>query len=235
MLRSLLFKMFLIVWFLIWTPFLVVGLISSKLERKILLTDAWGVLYLLRIIAGVKYEIHYPQKTENGIPFKQNINTRLDGRTIIASKHMSVMEVAILFTHVQNCFFILKRELLWIPIYGWAFARIGLVGVNRTRGKTNMKALMHKVTKKIMNDMTLIIFPEGTRVRPNQNIPIKRGLMFIAEQLKLPITPVGVDTGLYWPKRGRIKPGTAQIYFEPELPSTASLEEIREAINKHSC
>ena len=235
MLRSLLFKMFLIVWFLIWTPFLVVGLISSKLERKILLTDAWGVLYLLRIIAGVKYEIHYPQKTENGIPFKQNINTRLDGRTIIASKHMSVMEVAILFTHVQNCFFILKRELLWIPIYGWAFARIGLVGVNRARGKTNMKALMHKVTKKIMNDMTLIIFPEGTRVRPNQNIPIKRGLMFIAEQLKLPITPVGVDTGLYWPKRGRIKPGTAQIYFEPELPSTASLEEIREAINKHSC
>jgi len=235
MLRSLLFKIFLIVWFLIWTPFLVVGLVSSKLERKILLTDAWGVLYLLRIIAGVKYEIHYPQKTENGIPFKQNINTRLDGRTIIASKHMSVMEVAILFTHVQNCFFILKRELLWIPIYGWAFARIGLVGVNRTRGKTNMKALMHKVTKKIMNDMTLIIFPEGTRVRPNQNVPIKRGLMFIAEQLKLPITPVGVDTGLYWPKRGRIKPGTAQIYFEPELPSTASLEEIREAINKHSC
>ena len=235
MLRSLLFKIFLIVWFLIWTPFLVVGLISSKLERRILLTDAWGVLYLLRIIAGVKYEIHYPQKTENGIPFKQNINTRLDGRTIIASKHMSVMEVAILFTHVQNCFFILKRELLWIPIYGWAFARIGLVGVNRARGKTNMKALMHSVTKKIMNDMTLIIFPEGTRVRPNQNVPIKRGLMFIAEQLKLPITPVGVDTGLYWPKRGRIKPGTAQIYFEPELPSTASLEEIREAINKHSC
>lgn len=235
MLRSFIFKIFLIVWFLIWTPFLVVGLISSKLERRILLTDAWGVLYLLRIIAGVKYEIHYPQKTENGIPFKQNINTRLDGRTIIASKHMSVMEVAILFTHVQNCFFILKRELLWIPIYGWAFARIGLVGVNRARGKTNMKALMHNVTKKIMNDMTLIIFPEGTRVRPNQNVPIKRGLMFIAEQLKLPITPVGVDTGLYWPKRGRIKPGTAQIYFEPELPSTASLEEIREAINKHSC
>ena len=235
MLRSFVFKTILGIWFLIWSPLLVIGLVSSKIERKLLLAVAWGVLYLLRIIGGVKYEIHYPQKTENGIPFKQNINTRLDGRTIIASKHMSILEVAILFTHVQNCFFILKRELLWIPIYGWAFARIGLVGVNRTRGKTNMKALIHRVTKKIMNDMTLIIFPEGTRVHPNQNIPLKRGLIFIAEQLKLPITPVGADTGLYWPKRGRIKPGTAQIYFEPELPSTASLEEIREAINKHSC
>lgn len=235
MLRSFLFKILLGIWFVSWTPFLIVGLISSKLERKILLTDAWGVLYMLRIICGVKYEIHYPQKNENGIPFKHNINTRLDGRTIIASKHMSIFEVAILFTHIQNCTFILKRELLWIPIYGWAFARIGLIGVNRTHGKTNMKALIHRVTKKIMDGMTLIVFPEGTRVKPNQNIPLKRGLMFIAEQLKLPITPVGVDTGLYWPKRGRIKRGTAQIYFEPELPSTATLDEIREAINKHSC
>ena len=88
---------------------------------------------------------------------------------------------------------------------------------------------------KIMDGMTLVIFPEGTRVSPNQNIPIKRGLMFLAEQLKLPITPVGVDTGLYWPKRGRIKPGIAQIYFEPELPSTATMDEVRIAINKHSC
>ena len=235
MLRSFIFKILLYIWFLIWTPLLIVGLISSKLERKIVLADAWGVLYLVRVICGVKYEIYYPQKNENGIPFKQNINSRLDGRTIIASKHMSVMEVAILFTHVPNCFFILKRELLWIPIYGWAFARIGLIGVNRARGRTNMKALIHRVTKKIMDGMTLIIFPEGTRVKPNEKVPLKRGLMFIAEQLKLPITPVGVDTGLYWPKRGRIRPGTTKVYFEPELPSTASLDEIHEAINKHSC
>ncbi len=235
MLRNIAFKLSLYIWFVLWTPLLVVGLISSKLERKIVLADAWGVLFLLRIIAGVKYEIHYPQTNENGIPFQHNVNSRLDGRSIIASKHMSTFEVAILFTHIPNCFFILKRELLWIPIYGWAFARIGLIGVNRTRGRTNMKALIHRVTNKIMNGMTLIIFPEGTRVKPGQNVPLKRGLMFIAEQLKLPITPVGVNTGLYWPKRGRIKPGTAHVYFEPELPSSASLDEIRTAINKHSC
>ena len=235
MLRNIAFKLSLYIWFILWTPFLVIGLISSKLERKILISDALGVLYLARIIGGIKYEVHYPKTNENGIPMKHNVNSRVDGRSIIASKHMSTMEVAILFTHIKDSFFILKRELLWIPIYGWAFARIGLIGVNRTRGKTNMKKLIHRVTEKIMDEKTLIIFPEGTRVKPNQNVPLKRGLMFIAEQLKLPITPVGVDTGLYWPKRGRIKPGTAHVYFEPELPSSASLDEIQAAINKHSC
>lgn len=235
MLRTIIFKTILMFWFIIWVPLIFIGLVSSKLERRFLLMDAWGVLFLTRIIAGIKYEIHYPQTNENGIPFKHNINSRLDGRTIIASKHMSIMEVAVLFTHVPNSFFIMKRELLWIPFYGWAFARIGLIGVNRTRGKTNMKELANRVMLKIMDGMTLIIFPEGTRSVPNQNLPIKRGLMFLAEHLKLPITPVGVDTGLYWPKHGNIKPGTTHIYFEPELPSSATMDEIRTAINKHSC
>ena len=234
MLRTIIFKIILFMWFLIFSPLLLVGLISSKLEREIILADAWGVLFLARVIAGIKYEIHYPSTNEDGIPFKHNINQRLDGRSIIASKHMSMLEVAILVTHVPNYFFIMKRELLWIPIYGWAFARIGLIGVNRKPGATNMNLLAEKVTKSIMNGLTLIIFPEGTRVKPNDRRKLKRGLMFLASHLKLPITPVGVDTGLYWPKRGKINSGTTHIYFENELPSSASLEEISEAINRHS-
>ena len=95
--------------------------------------------------------------------------------------------------------------------------------------------LEERVMKRVMDGMTLIIFPEGTRVAPGHRIPLKRGLLFLASHLKLPITPVGVDTGLYWPKRGRITPGTTQIYFEPELPSSATLDEISDAINRHSC
>ena len=236
MLRDFVFKTTLLLWFALWSPLLLLGLISQKLERKFILFDAWGVVFLARAIAGIKYEIHYPLlDDENGIPFKHNINQRLDGRAIIASKHMSMLEVAILVTHVPNYFFIIKRELLWIPIYGWAFKRIGLIGVNRTRGATNMHALAEKVTKNIMKGMILIIFPEGTRVAPGQKVKLKRGLLFLANHLKLPITPVGVDTGLYWPKPGRTKPGTTHIYFEHELPSTATLDEVSEAINRHSC
>ena len=235
MLRSGIFKIILFLWFLAWAPLLLIGLVSYKLERAFIFADAWGVLFLARIIAGIKYEIHYPLNNEDGIPFKQNINKRLDGRTIIAAKHMSMLEIAILVTHIPNYFFIMKRELLWIPIYGWAFWRIGLVGVNRTRGATNMNILAERVMKRVMDGMTLIIFPEGTRVAPGHCIPLKRGLLFLASHLKLPITPVGIDTGLYWPKRGRITPGTTHIYFEPELPSSATLDEISDAINRHSC
>ena len=234
MFRTIIFYLVISFWFVICTPFLLIGLISEKVERAIIFVDAAGILFLTRIIGGIKYEIHYPSTNEDGIPFQHNINQRLDGRSIIAAKHMSMMEVAILVTHVPNYFFIMKRELLWIPIYGWAFARIGLIGVNRKRGATNMAILAERVTKQIMDGKTLIIFPEGTRVAPGKKVALKRGLMFLASHLKLPITPVGIDTGLYWPRRGRICPGTAHIYFENELPSNASLEEIGAAINRHS-
>ncbi|NMA32715.1 MAG: hypothetical protein GX944_02175, partial [Alphaproteobacteria bacterium] len=66
------------------------------------------------------------------------------------------------------------------------------------------------------------------------DIKIKSGLLFIAEKLKLPIIPVGTDSGLYWPKKGWIKSGTANLWFENLLPSTATKEEIAKAIGKHS-
>ncbi len=235
MLRTIIFKTILGFWFLTFMPLLLIGLISSKFERNIIVADAWGALILARIIMGIKYEIHYPAVNENGIPLKHNVNQRLDGRAIIAAKHMSMLEIAILITHVPNAFFIMKRELLWIPVYGWAFYRIGLIGVNRARGATNMLELTQRVMNNITKGMTLIIFPEGTRVAPGQKIPLKRGLLFLAENLKLPIMPVGTDTGLYWPKRGKMKPGTAHVYFEEILPASASLSEIQKAINKHSC
>lgn len=235
MLKKIILNLFLFIWFVLWTPLLLLGLISSKLERAFLLADAWGVLFLAHVIGGIKYEVHYPPITENGIPFEHNINTRLDGRAIIAAKHMSILEVGILFTHLPNSFFIMKRELLWIPIYGWAFARIGLIGVNRKPGSTNMKVLTNKVMKKIMDGMILVIFPEGTRTMPNKPVKIKNGLLFIAKQLKLPIIPVGVDTGLYWPKRGKIKSGTAHVCFRNEIPSSATPEEIQKAINEPCC
>lgn len=235
MFRTIIFKTILLLWFIAWTPLIFIGLVSEKIERKFILMVALGASFLTRVIAGIKYEIHYPAQDEDGIPLKHNINQRLDGRAIIAAKHMSMLEVIILVTHIPNYFFIMKRELLWIPIYGWAFHRIGLIGVNRTRGATNMNDLANKVTNNIMKGMTLIIFPEGTRVAPGQRIPLKRGLLFLAQHLKLPILPVGLDTGLYWPKRGKIKPGTTHIYFEQELPSSATLLEIGAAINRHSC
>lgn len=234
MLRTVVFKIVLGLYFIVWAPLLCLSLISKRLTRFTMRVETMGVLYLARSITGIKYEVHYPAIEENGIPTKPDTNHRLDGKAIIAAKHMSILEVAILFLNIPNSFFILKRELLWIPIYGWAFARAGFLGVNRARGQTNMRKLVDRVADKIMNGYKLVIYPEGTRVMPGQHPALKRGLMFLAHELKLPIMPVGTDAGVYWPKRGRMKSGTAHVYFEPLLPSSADLTEIAEAINRHS-
>ena len=234
MLRTVLFKFILGIYFVLWAPFLLVGLVSKKATARMIIADARGVLFLARIVCGIKYKIFYPEPDDGAIPETPNENKRIDGKAIIASKHMSIMEVAILVTNGQNPFFILKRELLWIPIYGWAFARMGMQPVNRARGATNLNKLADAVATKIMNGYTLIIFPEGTRVKPGTHPALKRGLMFLAHTLKLPIIPVGTDTGRYWPKRGRMNPGTASLHFEPIIASIATMEEIHEAINRHS-
>lgn len=234
MLRTIAFKVALAIYFTLWSPLLLLGLVSSGLSRRLVFADAAGVLLLARWIGGIKYTVHYPKSEEDGIPLMPDGNKRLDGKAIIAAKHMSILEIAVISKVVPNTFFILKRELLWIPIYGWAFWRCGMLGVNRARGKTNMKKLAEDVEKRVLNGGTLVIFPEGTRAKPGQRIPLKRGLLLLAHTLKLPILPVGTDAGLYWPKHGRMHPGMANVWFEPQLPCNASLDEISEAINRHS-
>ena len=220
--------------FLLWTPAILLALPLKDLLGRVAVGVAFSVLWLLRVAAGIKYEIHHPAASIDGIPVKPNNHNRADGKAIIASKHMSIMEAAVLMAHIPNPFFIIKRELMWIPIYGWAFWRLGMQPVNRKQGATYMRRLSDSVAEKIKSGMTLVIFPEGTRTRPGAGIKLRRGLLFIAESLKLPIVPVGLDTGLYWPKKGRMHSGTANIWFESPLPSTASLEEIAEAIQRHS-
>ncbi len=234
MIRTLLFKLFLAIYYIAWAPIILVGLIYAPLNNFLVLTCAYGVMWLARLIVGIKWAVHYPPTEENGIPAAPNENNRGDGKVIIAAKHMSIMEIAILSHVVKNAFFIVKREIMWIPIYGWAFWRMGLQPVNRARGATNMKKLTNGVAKKIMDGRTLIIFPEGTRVKPGERKPLRRGLLFLAHELKLPILPVGTDAGLYWPKHGRMRGGTVNVYFEPLLPCNATLDEISDAINRHS-
>lgn len=234
MFRTILFKIALGLYFTAWTPLLLIGLVSKKLSRKFVFADAAGVLVLARLICGIKYNVHYPKTEEDGIPAMPDGNKRIDGKSIVAAKHMSILEIAIISRVMPKTFFIMKRELLWIPIYGWAFWRCGMLGVNRARGKTNMTKLSDDVEKRVLDGYTLVIFPEGTRAKPGERIPLKRGLLLLAYRLKLPIQPVGTDAGLYWPKHGRMHSGTANVWFEPLLPCNASLDEISDAINRHS-
>jgi len=153
---------------------------------------------------------------------------------IVASKHMSIMDTAIFGVLYKRVFFIIKRELMWIPVYGWTFWRMGFIPVNRRRGATDMRELSARAAAKIRDGRTMIIFPEGTRVRPNSGVNLRRGLLFIACEANIAIQPVGLDTGLYWPKRGQVRSGTSQVYLESLLGADSSLEQVADAIGRHS-
>ena len=171
MFRTIIFKISLFIYFALWSPLLLLGLVSKKLSRKLVFADAAGTLVLARLICGIKYQVHYPTTEENDIPNMPDGNKRVDGKSIVAAKHMSILEIAIISKVMPKTFFIMKRELLWIPIYGWAFWRCGMLGVNRAKGKTNMKKLAQDVEQRVLDGYTLVIFPEGTRAKPGQKIP----------------------------------------------------------------
>jgi 1-acyl-sn-glycerol-3-phosphate acyltransferase len=225
MLRTIIFNIFIFAWFLAVTPLILVGLSSRKLLRRVGRLVALGVLFIARVVGGIKVEIHNARYAFVALASR---------RPVVASKHMSILETGVLMAFVPNMFFVIKRELMWIPIYGWAFWRLGMVPVNRKAGATNMAVMVERVRREINRGNTLVIFPEGTRVRPGAGVKIRGGILHIARVLQLPILPVGTDAGLYWPKRGLIKPGAANVWFEQVLPHDASAEEIAAAIGKHS-
>jgi 1-acyl-sn-glycerol-3-phosphate acyltransferase len=209
---------------IIITPFVLLALPSSGLLRRVARIIVTGVFFLARVIGGIKVKYH---NVRYGF-------VALSKNPIVASKHMSLIETGFLLVFVPNSFFVIKRELMWIPIYGWAFWRLGMVPVNRRRGATNMNDLILRVKKQIDAGGTLVIFPEGTRTPPGAGVKIRGGILHLARELQLPILPVGTDAGLYWPKRGRVKPGTANIYFEKLLPFDATPEQVAAAIGEHS-
>jgi len=217
MIKNIFFKLSIALFFLLWTPVMFICLVTSRSAYWSLWFGAVVILWIGRRF-GIDYKLH---------------GTPLNG-VIVASKHMSIMDTAILGLAYKRVFFIIKRELMWIPIYGWTFWRMGFIPVNRKRGATDMRDLAMRAAKKIREGRTMIIFPEGTRVKPGAGISLRRGLLFIAAEANIPIQPVGLDTGLYWPKRGRMHPGTANAYFMPMLPADASLDEVAKAIAAHS-
>jgi len=180
---------------------------------------------MVRVIARIDYKIIDTVPGRNG---------RIDEKSIIAAKHMSMLESAILITNYKKLFFVMKKEMMLFPVYGWALWRLGYIPVNRKKGATNMNLLAERVADRIRQGGTLAIYPEGTRKKPGAGVKLKRGLLFIAEESKIPIQPVGADTGLYWPKSGRMRPGVAKVWLEPPLPFNSTLDEVAEAIARHS-
>ena len=121
----------------------------------------------------------------------------------IAASHQSIFETFFLQTIFNAPVFILKKELLLIPIFGWYLKKIGSISIKRNKVTKDNLGFFEEITNQIKNsDRPVIIFPQGTRVLPNERPPFKKGVARIYEELKITCQPIAINSGYVWPKNG---------------------------------
>ena len=138
--------------------------------------------------------------------------------SIIFSKHQSTWETMALQVFFPAHSFIVKRELLWLPFFGWGLASMRPVAINRGSGRKAIAQLLSKGKALLESGRWLVIFPEGTRVRPGQHKRYKIGGALLAAESGFPIVPVAHNAGEFWPRRGFLKrPGTVKVVIGPVI------------------
>jgi 1-acyl-sn-glycerol-3-phosphate acyltransferase len=206
--RSLAFNVLFYVNTLFW---LMVGLPAFFLPYRAILWVAktWGRanLVLLRVVAGVDYEIRGREK----IPA---------GALIVASKHQSAWETFALLPLFDNPLFIVKRELMWVPVFGWLMRKGRMVPVDRGAGSHALLNMTEKARIELSRGRQLIIFPEGTRRPAGAEPRYKYGVAHLYAAEGVPCLPVALNSGLFWPRRTIVlRPGTVTVeILDPIAP-----------------
>ena len=148
---------------------------------------------------------------------RENIIT--NEKFFIASSHQSMFETFFLQTIFNSPVFILKKELLTIPVFGWYLKKIGSIPIKRDKISKDNLGFFNEVSRAVLNsDRPLLIFPQGTRVLPHERPTLKKGASRIYEKLKISCQPVAINSGYIWPKKGNKKPGrTITISILPAI------------------
>jgi len=135
-----------------------------------------------------------------------------DKKFFIAASHQSMFETFFLQTIFNSPVFILKKELLMIPIFGWYLMKVGSISINRNKISKGNLSFFGDVLRLInTSSRPLIIFPQGTRLLPEERTPFKKGASRIYEELKISCQPIAINSGFTWPKHGQKKINTTLI------------------------
>jgi 1-acyl-sn-glycerol-3-phosphate acyltransferase len=162
------------------------------------------VLWLLKIICQVNYQIE-------GL---ENIPKNCSG--VVLSKHQSTWETFFLQGLFYQAAIILKKELLWIPFFGWGLATIDPIAINRHATISALNQIINKGKKCLNAGRWILVFPEGTRIPPGQVGKYRIGGARLAVATGYPVIPVAHNAGYFWPKRSFIKnPGTIRVVIGP--------------------
>ena len=195
-------------------------LISRTLTRKIVRVWSKFMIFSLTKILKIK------------IVFKNNY-LKDKGGQVIAANHQSVFDTIFFLAAFDKTVYIIKKELIFIPIYGWYAMRLGNIYIDRKRKIESIKKISKNITNLIEEDYKVVIFPEGTRQDSNKIGAIKPGVFLIQDRLKRPIFPVYIDSGETWPKNSiKIKKKNIFIKSLNPIPYGLNKKKFKEKLRK---
>ena len=205
--RSLLFNMTFyintLVQMIVFTP---IYFLSPR-KKAWWIAKNWGLsnLWLLKVIAGTRSRV----EGHENLP---------EGSFILAPKHQSLWDTLAFYPHLDDPVYILKRELTWIPLFGWYLMKMRMIAIDRASRSKALKQAMAIGRERMAEGRQLIIYPEGTRRPPGAEPAYKWGIAELYAGLNVPVVPVAHVAGLYWPRRRFMRyPGTIRARFLPPI------------------
>lgn len=226
-LRSLLFNIAFFVWS---TAFhlLCLPLLALPKEATFRAGRFWvrSSLWLLALLCGLRHRI-------GG---RENLP---QGPCIIAAKHQSAWDTLIFSQFLEMPSYVIKRELVWLPLFGWYLSKLGVIAVDRSGGAKALRSLITQAQALAAAGRPIVIYPEGSRTAPGQRRPYQPGIAALYRQLGLPVVPVALNSGLFWGRRSfRKQPGCISLEILPPIPPGLDrkvfLEELESRIEGES-
>ena len=173
-----------------------------------------AIFWLLRKIVGMDWELRGDASS-------------IGCAAIVASKHQSAWDTMIFYLIAPQPSYVLKRELLRIPLFGWALRRHATIAIDRQGGAATMRHLLRAAERAIASGRQVIIFPEGTRVAPGETREYHPGVAALYTHLKCPVVPVALNSGVFWGRRSFIKrPGRIVVEILPPIAPGLSRQDF---------
>ncbi|MBK1970531.1 MULTISPECIES: lysophospholipid acyltransferase family protein [Brevundimonas] len=206
--RSLIFTL----WLYLSMPLFAVGLSPALLmphgvAMGVIKLWARFVLFGLRWIAGVKVEV-------------RGLEHRPTGPALIAAKHQGMLDVIAPFAFLDDACFVMKKELMPLPFFGWFAWKTKMIAVDRAAHAKALKDMVRQTRARLAEGRQILIFPEGTRTTPGEPADYKPGVAAIYRDVEAPCWPIATNSGVHWPAHGfKRYPGTVVFEFLPPIPA----------------